>query len=97
MKPATKGTPAVRKRIRPIHIPKRCSRCGRGLPYRTLLNSMAVLKDGRVTNTVGTCCLSVEELADLVLKEVTMEAAVNVRDGRVLLRPKRFGNEEEAS
>jgi hypothetical protein len=87
---------AVRKRVRPIiRIPRRCARCGRGLPNQTLINSMAVLSDGKVTHTVGTCCLTVSECADLVLKEVTMEAALNIRDGRVLVRPRRF--EEEAS
>jgi hypothetical protein len=90
----TKTGTTVRKQVRRIHIPTRCARCGRGLPYKTLINSMCFLKDGRVTNTVGTCCLSVEELADLVLKEVTMEAALNVRDGRVLVRRRRFGQEE---
>jgi hypothetical protein len=90
----TKGTTTVRKRVRRIHIPKRCSRCGRGLPNNVLINSMAVLSDGKVTHTVGTCCLSIEECADLVLKEVTMEAALNIRDGRVLVRPKRFEQEE---
>jgi hypothetical protein len=91
----TKGTPTMRqRRVRPVHVPRSCDRCRRRLTNAQIRDGMAVLSDGKITHTVGTCCLTLQELGDLVLKEVSMQAGLNVQDGLVYVRPKRLGQEE---
>jgi hypothetical protein len=88
MKAATpKGNP-VKKRPAAVRIPRSCHRCGRQLRSRTLRESWVVLRQGKVEKTVCLDCTSVQEMADLVIREVSLECGLNVRDGLVYTRPK---------
>jgi hypothetical protein len=83
---ATKGSPTMSKRPKALHVPRSCSRCRRRLAYRQIVAGMAVLDDGRIQSTVCADCLSPEECAEMIIKEVSLEYALNVRDNRVVVR-----------
>jgi hypothetical protein len=89
----TKGRPTVtrRRRIPAVRIPKSCDRCKRRLTSTEIRNGWAVSDgDGHVVGTICSPYLSVEEMADAVIFEATKEAALNLYDGRILVRNKRF-------
>jgi hypothetical protein len=65
----------------------RCERCSDVLDGRRFMNSMAKLKDGKVDYHVCIDCLSVQEMAEMVIRESTTEVGVTP-DGRYLTRPK---------
>ncbi len=90
----TKGT-AVTKRPRPaaVRIPHSCSRCHRRLDSRARTASMALLEDGYVEGVACVECLSLEEMARCAILEATTEAALKIRDGRILVRTKQFPTE----
>jgi hypothetical protein len=83
-----KGLP-VRKRPKAIHIKPHCGRCGRKLAYRGLVTSMLQLDDGFPGDTICADCLSPEECGHMAWLEATSEAALNVRDNRILTRMRR--------
>lgn len=85
-----KGT-AMRKRPKPVHVPRTCSRCRRRLAYRALTASWAVGDgDGHIQGTICPDCMTLEEMADMAIFEATKECALNIRDGRILTRTNRF-------
>jgi hypothetical protein len=63
----------------------RCQRCGDMLHGPRFLNSMTKLKAGFVDHYVCTDCLSVEEMAEMVIREATTDVGIT-RDGRYLSR-----------
>ena len=65
----------------------RCHRCGEMLTGTRFLNSMTKLKAGFVDHYVCPGCLSVEEMAEMVIREATTDVGVT-RDGRYVTRPK---------
>jgi hypothetical protein len=65
----------------------RCDRCSDTLRGSRFLNSMAMLKDGRVDRHICTDCLSLEEMAELIIRESTTDIGIT-RDGRYMTRPK---------
>jgi hypothetical protein len=80
----------MRQRPKAVHIPRVCGRCHLRLTGAQVRNGWVQLRDGFVDSTVCLSCTTVEELADLTILEATMECGYNVRDGRVLVRTKRF-------
>ncbi len=80
----------ARKRLKPIHVFRTCSRCQRRLTTAELCNGWAVSDiDGHVTATVCGPCMTVQEMADAVMFEATLEIGYNT-DGRILTREKRL-------
>jgi hypothetical protein len=78
-----------------VKIPRVCGRCGRRLSSSILRQSMACLSDGYVKSVICPECLTAEECADMLLKEVSTECGLNIRDGRILFRSKRFDTQRE--
>jgi hypothetical protein len=93
----TKGTTVTkRRRVAPVRVPKFCTRCKRRLSSRELRDSMANLRAGKVTSCVGTCCLTLADMAEMTVNAACTEIALNVRDGLLLTRPKRAESDDDA-
>jgi hypothetical protein len=87
--------PTQRQRIRAVHVPRECCRCRLRLTTAQLSNGWAVSDgDGHVTAVICSPCMTPEEMATAIIMETTMECALNIRDGRVLVRTKKFPTDE---
>lgn len=95
MKTATKGRPHMAKqRAAANKVPRKCARCGRILVGGAFSNGMAKVRDGRVSATVGSCCLTLADMAELTIREATTELGINARDQLVYVRE--VGSESDA-
>ena len=64
----------------------RCQRCSKRLRRRSLQDSMAQLKDGRVDHLVCPGCLTDEEHIGMLVREAMTQVGIT-HDGRILTRP----------
>jgi hypothetical protein len=87
------AVPKRGRRVAAVKIPRSCQRCGRRLSSAQLRDGMAVLEDGYVRFSVCNSCISVDEMAMMVIKEATLEYALNAHDNRVVVRTKKFATE----
>jgi hypothetical protein len=84
----------TRRPRRKVKIKKTCSRCFRRLTTHELTAAMAILNDGVVGDTICADCMSPDELGRCAWLEAVTEAGLNIRDGKVLVRTRRFPESE---
>jgi hypothetical protein len=65
-----------------------CQRCSHELHGRQLMDSMAIMRDGRIAGFVCNDCLTPAECAEMIINESTTQVGI-ASDGRIMARAKR--------